>query len=82
MRKDNVAYLGANGKWVKKGSNSCELSPTGDIGIGGTPNGGERTPAFFDEFRVSKDVARFDISSGSDFTVPTKPYCGGYKSKC
>lgn len=83
MRKDNVAYLGMNGKWYMEMDNSCELDPiAGSIGIGGTPgHGGERVPAYFDELRISKDVARFEVKD-QKFTVPTKPYCGGYKNKC
>ena len=53
-------------------------------------------PAYFDELRVTVcgggkgkgcgKKARFDVTKDNRgrelFTVPTKPYCGGYKHEC
>ena len=99
MRRGGTMRLGMDGEWFYKhiDAGACTLAPKSSpsrISIGGTPSGGERVPAYFDELRVTVcgggkgcgKKARFDVTKDNRgrelFTVPTKPYCGGYKHEC
>lgn len=69
VRANGIVTIFLNGVSIGSVSWPHSLGTTRDFHVGHNASGGQATPGFFDEFRVST-IARYS----TNFTVPTEPF--------